>query len=95
MEYIETGSLQDLLKIDLVKEDVCAFYIEQVLRGLQYLHSQGVMHRDIKGANILLTKDGRIKITDFGVSTMEGHKDGKNPVGTPYWSYFLLFFFEV
>jgi serine/threonine protein kinase len=68
---------------------------------LIYLHSQGVIHRDIKGANILTNKDGGVKLADFGVSTMmpgvvgldgnvvkgsSGDDDGMNVVGSPYWS---------
>ena len=45
-----------------------AIYIKQVLIGLQYLHSKNVVHRDIKGANILTTKDGLVKLADFGVA---------------------------
>lgn len=51
-------------------ESLAVVYIEQVLKGLEYLHRQGVIHRDIKGANILVNKDGRVKVADFGVAKL-------------------------
>ena len=62
-------------------------YISQVLEGLVYLHEQGVIHRDIKGANILTIKDGSVKLADFGVaSTATAATNNDVVVGSPYWS---------
>lgn len=61
-------------------------YITQVLDGLIYLHDQGVIHRDIKGANILATKDGLVKLADFGVATLSNDVGDMSVAGTPYWS---------
>ena len=59
--------------------------MSQVLHGLLYLHEQGVIHRDIKGANILTTKEGLVKLADFGVATRATGLDEASVVGTPYW----------
>jgi len=57
--FMENGSLASVVKkFGFLQEPVIAIYITQVLQGLKYLHEQGVLHRDIKGANILLSKDG-------------------------------------
>jgi serine/threonine protein kinase len=67
-----------------------AVYIKQVLRGLEYLHARNVIHRDIKGANILTTREGVVKVADFGVATKleDGGLNNNNSnafAGTPYW----------
>ena len=70
-----------------------AVYVSQVLDGLVYLHDQGVIHRDIKGANILTTKDGAVKLADFGVAsntTAAGAASDDAVVGSPYWSTSLI-----
>lgn len=67
-----------------------AVYISQILEGLVYLHEQGVIHRDIKGANILTNKDGCVKLADFGVaSKATGAVNNDTVVGSPYWSELL------
>ncbi|QLI71351.1 Cytokinesis protein sepH [Metarhizium brunneum] len=89
LEYCENGSLHSILKAyGKFPENLVGVYMTQVLLGLQYLHDQGVIHRDIKGANILTTKDGTVKLADFGVSTstLAGGQDKEaQVVGTPYW----------
>ncbi|WWD18350.1 hypothetical protein CI109_102800 [Kwoniella shandongensis] len=92
LEYCENGSLQTILKkFGKFPESLVAVYISQVLEGLIYLHEQGVIHRDIKGANILTNKDGSVKLADFGVSSRStqpalGTESNDNEVvGSPYW----------
>ncbi|KZV90279.1 hypothetical protein EXIGLDRAFT_837889 [Exidia glandulosa HHB12029] len=85
LEYCENGSLQHICKrFGKFPESLVAVYISQVLVGLVYLHDQGVIHRDIKGANILTNKDGCVKLADFGVASASGVNDGA-VVGSPYW----------
>ncbi|KAI1466161.1 cell division control protein [Daldinia caldariorum] len=88
LEYCENGSLHSICKAyGKFPENLVGVYMTQVLQGLQYLHDQGVIHRDIKGANILTTKDGKVKLADFGVSTstVAGPDKEAQVVGTPYW----------
>lgn len=88
MEFCGGGSMQDIYHITgPLNEQQIAFICRETLQGLQYLHSKGKMHRDIKGANILLTDDGDVKLADFGVSaqiTVTMCKR-KSFIGTPYW----------
>lgn len=89
--FCENGSLHAILKrFGKFPENLVAVYISQVLEGLVYLHDQGVIHRDIKGANILTNKDGTVKLADFGVAsnTTTGVRDDA-VVGSPYWSMLL------
>ncbi|KAK5105826.1 hypothetical protein LTR62_002106 [Meristemomyces frigidus] len=84
LEYCENGSLHSICKnFGKFPENLVALYTAQVLQGLLFLHEQGVIHRDIKGANILTTKEGLVKLADFGVATKT--TDGSSVVGTPYW----------
>lgn len=69
MEYCGGGSLQDIYQITgPLTEQQISYMCRETLKGLEYLHSRGKMHRDIKGANILLTDNGDVKLADFGVS---------------------------
>lgn len=85
--YCENGSLHSICRnFGKFPENLVALYMTQVLHGLLYLHEQGVIHRDIKGANILTTKEGLVKLADFGVATRKDtglHES--SVVGTPYW----------
>ncbi|KAF8513773.1 hypothetical protein JB92DRAFT_3083136 [Gautieria morchelliformis] len=88
LEYCENGSLHNICKrFGKFPENLVAVYISQVLEGLVYLHDQGVIHRDIKGANILTNKDGSVKLADFGVAsnTTTGAVNDAAVVGSPYW----------
>ncbi|XVF06103.1 hypothetical protein REPUB_Repub06bG0019200 [Reevesia pubescens] len=90
LEFVPGGSISSLLgKFGSFPEAVIRTYTKQILLGLEYLHNNGIMHRDIKGANILVDNKGSIRLADFGASkqvvelaTVSGAKSMK---GTPYW----------
>eukprot|EP00727_Mastigamoeba_balamuthi_P004326 m51a1_g13891 putative protein serine threonine kinase (914) ;mRNA; f:674949-678016 len=88
LDYAENGSLLKLRK-ELgsgFPEDIVCMYVEQVLRALVYLHESGVVHRDLKAANILIMHNGDVKIADFGVAAVMGDADRHYTiVGSPYW----------
>lgn len=86
LEYCENGSLHSISKnFGKFPEHLVGLYMSQILHGLVYLHEQGVIHRDIKGANILTTKQGLVKLADFGVATRTTTLNESSVVGTPYW----------
>lgn len=101
MEFVPGGALSSLVKsLDgPLAENVAKSYIRQVLHGLAYLHSHGIVHRDVKADNVLVDSDGIVKLADFGSSkVVRRHRNGSTNnsiearasytdtmVGTPYW----------
>uniref|UniRef100_A0A8B9J600 Mitogen-activated protein kinase kinase kinase 3 n=1 Tax=Astyanax mexicanus TaxID=7994 RepID=A0A8B9J600_ASTMX len=91
MEYMPGGSVKDQLKAyGALTENVTRKYTRQILEGMSYLHSNMIVHRDIKGANILRDSAGNVKLGDFGASkrlqTICMSSTGVRSVtGTPYW----------
>ncbi|XP_061668629.1 serine/threonine-protein kinase PAK 5 isoform X4 [Syngnathoides biaculeatus] len=87
MEFLEGGALTDIVTHTRMNEEQIATVCLSVLRALCYLHTQGVIHRDIKSDSILLTSDGRIKLSDFGFCAQVSKEvpKRKSLVGTPYW----------
>ncbi|XP_063300085.1 serine/threonine-protein kinase PAK 5 isoform X2 [Pelobates fuscus] len=87
MEFLEGGALTDIVTHTRMNEEQIATVCLSVLKALSYLHNQGVIHRDIKSDSILLTSDGRIKLSDFGFCAQVSKEvpKRKSLVGTPYW----------
>lgn len=87
-EFVENGSLDKMLRsFGSFEEPLTATYTLKILDGLRYLHEAGVIHCDLKAANILTTKSGNIKLTDFGVSryVVSSSSQSGNAIGTPFW----------
>ncbi|KAJ5466612.1 Serine/threonine-protein kinase svkA [Penicillium diatomitis] len=87
MEYLGGGSCLDLLKPGVFNEAHVAIVCQQLLLGLDYLHAEGKIHRDVKAANVLLSNTGKVKLADFGVAAqLVNIKSQRNTfVGTPFW----------
>ncbi len=92
MELCTSGSVTDLAKSMLkanerLDESIIAYILRETLKALYHLHSNNVVHRDVKGHNILITGDGHIKLIDFGVSAYLNPSTGRRntSVGTPFF----------
>ncbi|XP_052217159.1 mitogen-activated protein kinase kinase kinase kinase 4-like isoform X4 [Dreissena polymorpha] len=90
MEYCGAGSITDLVKAtkgNSLREEWIAYVAREILRGLAHLHGNRVIHRDIKGQNVLLTDNAEVKLVDFGVSAQLDKTIGRRNtfIGTPYW----------
>ncbi|CAL9686887.1 unnamed protein product [Knipowitschia caucasica] len=90
MEFCGAGSVTDLIKNtkgNTLKEEWTAYICREILRGLTHLHHHKVIHRDIKGQNVLLTENAEVKLVDFGVSAQLDRTVGRRNtfIGTPYW----------
>lgn len=90
MEYCGAGSITDLVKSTKgqgLKDDWIAYVCREICRGLAHLHQNKIIHRDIKGQNVLLTENAEVKLVDFGVSAQLDRTIGRRNtfIGTPYW----------
>ncbi|GAA6011148.1 hypothetical protein JCM10207_005513 [Rhodosporidiobolus poonsookiae] len=86
MDFASGGSIRTLMKSGPIEEKYAALIIREVLVALAFLHRQGIIHRDVKAANILLTQTGKILLCDFGVAAhLQNNSKRSTFTGTPLW----------
>jgi len=92
-EWMESKSVADVIsRFGKLQESLTRNYISQISRGLAYLHERNIIHRDVKAANVLVSKDGFVKLADFGIalqlrdtSSEDSDKETQVIQGSPYW----------
>eukprot|EP01102_Stenamoeba_stenopodia_P014999 TRINITY_DN5067_c0_g1_i2.p1 TRINITY_DN5067_c0_g1~~TRINITY_DN5067_c0_g1_i2.p1 ORF type:complete len:1016 (+),score=241.57 TRINITY_DN5067_c0_g1_i2:129-3176(+) len=86
MEFMEGGSLQEAVNLCKFKENQIAYVAKEMLKGIKYLHTNNLAHRDLKSANVMMSVEGDVKLIDFGLCIDTTVVQSCHMVGSPYWT---------